>query len=60
MVVIAHAGHWTLGLLEATPLLVVVAFALWKSRAERANGTREPHDVRRRLRRAIGAARLMP
>jgi hypothetical protein len=35
MIVIAHAGHWALGLFEATPLLVVVAFALWKTRAER-------------------------
>jgi hypothetical protein len=34
MVVIAHAGHWTLGLLEAMPLFVVAAFALWKSRDE--------------------------
>jgi hypothetical protein len=32
MVVIAHAGHWALGLLEITPVLVVAAFALWKSR----------------------------
>ena len=36
MIVIAHAGHWALGLLEFTPLLVVAAFATWKSRAERA------------------------
>lgn len=39
MVVIAHAGHWALGLLEATPLFVVVVFALWKSRAEQRSGT---------------------
>jgi hypothetical protein len=36
MIVIAHAGHWALGLLELTPLLAVAAFATWKSRAERA------------------------
>jgi hypothetical protein len=36
MIVIAHAGHWALGLLELTPVLVVAAFATWKSRAERA------------------------
>jgi hypothetical protein len=36
MIVIAHAGHWALGLLEFTPLLAVAAFATWKSRAERA------------------------
>jgi hypothetical protein len=35
MMVIAHAGHWALGLLEATPLLIVAVFATWKSRAER-------------------------
>jgi|GEM_PF-4356793 len=35
MIVIAHAGHWGLELLEATPLLVVAAFALWKTRVER-------------------------
>ncbi|MEA2187755.1 MAG: hypothetical protein QOD83_2537 [Solirubrobacteraceae bacterium] len=35
MVVIAHAAHWTLALLQATPLFVVAAFALWKSREER-------------------------
>ena len=31
MIVIAHAGHYALGFLEATPLLVVAAFALWKT-----------------------------
>ncbi len=31
MIPIAHAGHWALGLLEATPLLVVAAVALWRS-----------------------------
>jgi hypothetical protein len=36
MIVIAHAGHWALGLLELTPLLAVAAFATWKSRTERA------------------------
>jgi hypothetical protein len=36
MIVIAHAGHWALGLLEFTPLLAVAAFATWKSRADRA------------------------
>jgi hypothetical protein len=35
MIVIAHAGHWGLGLLEATPLLVVAAFAIWRTRDER-------------------------
>jgi hypothetical protein len=35
MMVIAHAGHWALGLLEATPLLIVAVFATWRSRAER-------------------------
>jgi hypothetical protein len=35
MLVIAHAGHWALGLLDATPVLVIAAFALWRTRAER-------------------------
>jgi hypothetical protein len=35
MIVIAHAGHWALGLLEATPLLIVAAFATWRTHAER-------------------------
>jgi hypothetical protein len=35
MIVIAHAGHWALGLLEAAPLLVVAAFATWRSQIER-------------------------
>ena len=37
MVLLAHAGHWSLGLLEALPVLVVATFALWKSR------TADPH-----------------
>jgi hypothetical protein len=35
MLVIAHAGHWALGLLDALPILVVGAFAAWRSRAAR-------------------------
>ena len=35
MIVIAHAGHWALGLLEASPLFVVAAFALWRVRQDR-------------------------
>jgi hypothetical protein len=35
MIVIAHAGHWALGLLEAAPLLIVAAFATWRTHAER-------------------------
>ena len=31
MLVIAHAGHWALSLLEAVPLLVAVAFVGWRS-----------------------------
>ncbi len=31
--VIAHAGHWSLGLLELSPILAVAAFAFWRSRA---------------------------
>ena len=39
MIVIAHATHWALGLFEATPLLLVAAFAVWKTRVAR-NETR--------------------
>jgi hypothetical protein len=42
MLVIAHAGHWALGLLEAAPLFVVAAFGLWRSVGER----RRRHDER--------------
>jgi hypothetical protein len=35
MIVIAHAGHWALGLLEAAPLLIVAAFATCRTHAER-------------------------
>ncbi|HTN23660.1 MAG TPA: hypothetical protein VL120_06700 [Solirubrobacteraceae bacterium] len=38
VVVIAHAGHWALGLLDALPILVVAAFAGWRSRAPRRGG----------------------
>lgn len=31
MIVIAHAGHWALGLLQLTPVVAVAAFAAWKS-----------------------------
>lgn len=38
MVVIAHAGHWALGVLQFAPVLAVAAFAVWQSR--RARGAR--------------------
>jgi hypothetical protein len=38
MPVIAHAGHWALGLLEALPLIAVAAFAAWSTYAGRASG----------------------
>ena len=42
MILIAHAGHYALGFLEATPLLVVAGFALWKTRSERHQRRSEP------------------
>ena len=36
MIVIAHVSHYALVLLQATPLLAVAAFALWKSRIARS------------------------
>ena len=41
MIVIAHAGHWALGLLEALPLFAVAAFALWRARQDRREGRRQ-------------------
>lgn len=38
MIVIAHAGHWALDLLQFTPVLAVAAFALWRSHRMRADG----------------------
>ncbi len=31
MIVIAHAGHWALGLLQLTPVVAVAAFAAWRA-----------------------------
>ena len=42
MTVIAHAGHWALGLLEATPLFVVAAFGIWRSRDARRRNVPAP------------------
>jgi len=55
MIVIAHAGHWALGLLQFSPVLVVAAFATWKSRAERGRHRAAGTPPERR-RRAGGAA----
>ena len=35
MVVIAHAAHTALGLLQLAPLFAVAGFALWQSRRAR-------------------------
>jgi len=35
MLVFAHAGHYALGLVEASPVLIVVVVAVWNSLAER-------------------------
>jgi hypothetical protein len=42
MIVIAHAGHWALGLVEAAPVFVVAAFALWRSLGERGGRQAAP------------------
>jgi hypothetical protein len=42
MTVIAHAGHWALGLLQVTPLFAVAAFGIWRSRDERRRSARAP------------------
>ncbi|MBW3652805.1 MAG: hypothetical protein KY433_04255 [Actinobacteria bacterium] len=36
MHVIAHTGHWALGLLQAFPLIAVAAFAVWRSPGDRS------------------------
>jgi hypothetical protein len=35
MFAIAHAGHWALGLLQAAPVVIVAAVALWRTVAGR-------------------------
>jgi hypothetical protein len=35
MFAIAHAGHWALGLLQAAPVVIVAAIALWRTVAGR-------------------------
>ena len=36
MIVIAHASHWGLVLLQVFPLIAVAAFAVWKTYAGRS------------------------
>jgi hypothetical protein len=47
MIVIAHAGHWALGVLEAAPLIVVAAVVMWRTWTQRAprarSGEPAPH-----------------
>jgi hypothetical protein len=43
MLVIAHAAHWALSVLEILPLIAVMAFMLWKLYADRsASRGRQP------------------
>ena len=35
MMLIAHAGHWALTLLQATPLLAVLGVLAWRSARDR-------------------------
>ena len=35
MFAIAHAGHWALGALEATPVAIALAVVVWKGWSER-------------------------
>jgi hypothetical protein len=43
MFVIAHAGHWTLGLLQAFPVTAVAAFAAWRTYGGRQHLDRSAH-----------------
>ena len=43
MPVIAHAGHWALGLIEAFPLIAVAAFAAWSNLRGAHLGLTEDH-----------------
>jgi hypothetical protein len=44
MLLVAHAGHWALGALEAAPLAVVAAVVMWRTWSQRGLGpqTEEP------------------
>ncbi len=53
MFLIAHAGHYALGVLEFAPLLAVAAFAVWSSRARR--GARGRDDSAPPSHRHLGA-----
>lgn len=46
MMLIAHAGHWVLGLLQFTPVIAVAAFALWRSQCARHDGGAPGADLR--------------
>ena len=46
MMLIAHAGHWVLGLLQFTPVIAVAAFALWRSHRTRHDGLAPRADPR--------------
>ncbi|MGH2898392.1 MAG: hypothetical protein ACRDMZ_06930 [Solirubrobacteraceae bacterium] len=35
MIVIAHAGHWALDLLQLSPVIAIAGFAAWQSRSAR-------------------------
>jgi len=35
MFLMAHAGHWAIGALEFAPLVVVAAFAAWRTYVDR-------------------------
>lgn len=41
MILIAHAGHYALGFIEALPLVLVAAFAVWQTRLSRRRGRHE-------------------
>jgi hypothetical protein len=49
MFVIAHAAHWWLGMLEATPVAIAVGVVGWKAWADRrasavsTGSSRTPH-----------------
>jgi hypothetical protein len=45
MFVIAHAGHWALGLLEAFPLIAVAAFATWRTLGDQRAGSGRPPSL---------------
>jgi hypothetical protein len=45
MFVMAHAGHWALGLLEGAPLIVVATVVAWRTWVQRGEMRDAAHQA---------------